>query len=102
MIISVDVLTGEITELPDLVSEQNATLYPNAQGFMQALKSYLGIIAANTLAVSYPLYFATIQEQDWDSLQVLTNDAKTKNIITQEQYVEIYNLANQFSIPINL
>lgn len=76
---------------------------PDGAGFLQAVKTGIGgIIAANRLAVAYPLYFATIMTAEWADLEALTIDAKARVILTAEQYEEIKVLAAHYNIPINL
>jgi hypothetical protein len=76
---------------------------PDVQGFTQALKTALGgIIGANAIAVAYPLFFTALQTSEWDDVQALLIDAKTKTLLTTDQYAEIKTLAETYNIPINL
>jgi hypothetical protein len=76
---------------------------PNPSGFIQAIKNGLGgIVAANSVAVAYPLFFAAVQEQHWPDVQALLVDAKTKNLLTTQQYADIKTAAATFNIPVTL
>ncbi|MFZ2405544.1 MAG: hypothetical protein WAW41_10435 [Methylobacter sp.] len=70
-------------------------------GFVQALKVTLGgIVQANALAVSYPLFFAAVQSGDWVGVQELIVDAKTKSLISTDQFAAIKAAALECNIPI--
>lgn len=76
---------------------------PDPAAFEQSLKSAIGgILAANTLAVAYPLFFGSIQSQAWDDVQAMLVDAKAKSAITAAQYKAIKAAATQCNIPITL
>lgn len=72
-------------------------------GFAQAVKAALGgIVAANALAVAYPLFFSAVQSCVWADVQALVLDANAKAVITSAQYNAIKSAAAQFNIPITL
>lgn len=75
---------------------------PDANGFIQAVKSELGGILAISAIPSASLVFAAIQSQQWADAQVLVIDAKDKAIITLAQYDAIKSAAELFNIPIVL
>lgn len=86
---------------------QSATLYvapaPDPNGFAQAVKTGLGcVVAANALAVAYPLFFAAVQDGMWADLQALVIDAKTKAVVTTAQYNAIKAATATFNIPVTL
>lgn len=76
---------------------------PNSTGFIQDIKNALGgIVAANAVAVTYPLFFTAVQEQHWLDVQVLLIDAKTKNMLTTQQYSDIKTAVLNNNIPLTL
>ena len=76
---------------------------PNPTGFIEAVKVSLGgIVGANSLSVSYPLFFTTIQSGVWADAQALIVDALAKSVITSVQYASIKAAALQYNIPISL
>lgn len=78
-------------------------LLPNPVGFTQAIKSGLGgIVSVNALAVAYPLFFEAIATQQWEDVHTLIQDAKTKLVISADQYAAIKVAATTFNIPITL
>ena len=80
-----------------------AALLPNPAAFNAAIKTGVGgIIEANTLSVAYPLFFATIEQQNWTDVQALILDAQSKAVITAEQYAAIKAAAASFNIPVIL
>lgn len=75
---------------------------PDVDGFIQAVKVGLGgIVAVNSLATLYPLFFPAAQAQNWADVNLLLLDAKTKTVITLAQYNAILNLAVTYNIPLN-
>jgi len=75
----------------------------DANGFAQSVKLALGgIIGANALAVSYPLFNQAVQEQNWSDVQELIIDAKTKSVLSTSQYIAIKTAAANNNIPITL
>ena len=85
--------------IPQSILDAKAAL-PNISGFIATLKLDMGIIECNALAVSYPLFFTSIRESDWDSVQMLAIDAK--KILSTEQYNTIKTIALANNIPIKL
>lgn len=76
---------------------------PNAPAFEQAIKPALGgILAANALAVAYPLFFGALQNRAWEDVETMLVDAKSKSVIIAAQYNAIKNAATQFNIPLTL
>ena len=90
------------TNLPNL-NGIPATPPPNGPAFAQAVKTALGgILGANTLAVSYPLFFAAVQTGVWADVQAIILDANTKATINAAQYAAIKTAAGLSNIPITL
>lgn len=79
----------------------NATqIQPDINGFIQTIKIGLGgIMAVNSLAIVYPLFFAAVQSGEWDDVRDLVIDAKTKSVITTAQYNAIKSAAEAANIP---
>ena len=61
-----------------------------------------GIIGANAIAVAYPLFFTALDTKQWNDVDALLEDAKSKSLLTDEQYAGIQVLATEFNIPITL
>jgi len=79
------------------------TALPNPTGFAQAVKTGLGgIVAANSIAVAYPLFFAAISSGEWADVQALILDAQSKAVINSTQYANIKAAATANNIPITL
>jgi hypothetical protein len=92
---------GTVFILPVIIP--SISTLPDPSGFIQAIKNGLGgIVAANSVAVAYPLFFAAVQEQHWPDTQALLIDAKTKNLLTDQQYLDIKTAAATFNIPVTL
>ncbi|MFA6076365.1 MAG: hypothetical protein WC778_11110, partial [Negativicutes bacterium] len=65
-----DAHDGAVFISPVIIPAVSTT--PNPSGFIQAIKNGLGgIVAANSVAVAYPLFFAAVQEQHWPDVQAL-------------------------------
>ncbi len=78
-------------------------LPPNSAGFEQAVKTALGgALAANSLAMSYPLFFPAVANGVWSDVQAFIIDANTKILITSTQYTAIKAAAAANYIPITL
>jgi hypothetical protein len=76
---------------------------PDAEGFAQAVKAGVGgIVAANALATSYPLFFAAVQAQQWADVQALILDAQAKGVLNSGQYAAFKAAAEQFHVPVTL
>lgn len=76
---------------------------PDPAGFEKAIKSAVGgILGANALAVAYPLFFVTAQNQAWEDVQAILVDAEAKGVISATQYEAIKAAAAQFNIPVTL
>lgn len=89
---------GGIPEAADFIAP-----HPDGLGFAQAIKAGLGgIVAANALAVAYPLFFTAVQIGNWPDVQALIIDAKTKSLLTTQQYSDIKTAATTFNIPVVL
>lgn len=92
------ILIDNKTKKQDILDKQ-----PNASKFIQDIKFNIGgIVEANNLARSYPLYFSAIQTEQWGDVEELTLDAKITKIINPVQYDGIKNAAIANNIPINL
>ena len=71
---------------------------PDGVGFEQAIKNGVGgILAANALAVVYPLFFAAVEKGNWPDVQTLILDAKAKAVLSAAQYAQFQTSAAQFN-----
>lgn len=78
-------------------------LLPRIDGFIQSIKSGLGgIVAANSLAIRYPLFFAAVSSAQWPDVQALILDAQSKSVINPTQYAAIKSAAAANNIPVSL
>lgn len=81
---------ASVTELEDI-------------GFLNSFNNSLGgVLAANTIAVAYPLLFIAIEEENWHDVGVLILDAKKNLTISNSQYSALKNVFSIHSIPIQL
>jgi hypothetical protein len=79
------------------------TPIPDANGFIQAIKTALGgIMASNTLAIAYPLFFSAVQSGAWLDVQALIIDAHTKTLLTDTQYSAFKAAAVTYNVPVTL
>ena len=104
-------IAKQATEAAAAIAEQEASASaaalaaaaPKVDGFVQAIKTGLGgIVATNSLAIQYPLFFAAISSAVWPDVQELILDAQSKSVITPTQYAAIKSAAVANNIPITL
>lgn len=75
----------------------------DVNGFTQACKTAAGgIVAANTLAKAYPLFFAAIEQQQWADVQTLIIDAHGDATLNDVDYAAFKAAAVTYNIPITL
>lgn len=88
---------------PLYIAFMTPTVAPDGAGFIQTVKTALGgIVAANALAVAYPLFYQTVQDQHWADVQTLIIDAKATGKITAAQYTAFKAAASSHNIPVTL
>lgn len=93
----------QVSTIQSSIAAAAQAALPNPTGFIEAVKVSLGgIVGANSLSVSYPLFFTTIQSGVWADAQALIVDALAKSVITSVQYASIKAAALQYNIPISL
>jgi hypothetical protein len=91
-------IAGNLTTIP---TPPNTS--PDGNGFEQAIKSGVGgVLAANALAVVYPLFFAAVEKGNWLDVQTLVLDANAKAVLSPTQYTQFQAAAITFRIPIVL
>lgn len=79
------------------------TTAPDGDGFLIALKTAMGsVVAANVLAVAYPLFFTAISLQEWSDVLALIVDAHSKGVLSAVQYADFGAAVAAFNIPIIL
>lgn len=79
------------------------TPQPNGPGFISAVKAALGgVLAANTLATLYPLFFPALQQGDWADVQAIIEAANTAGHLTSTQYAAVKSATVANNIPVTL
>ena len=88
---------------PEIIAFLKPVVIIDGSGFAQAIKAGVGgIVAANALAIVYPLFFSAVELANWPDVQALILDAQTKSVLNQTQYAAFKTAAAAFNIPIEL
>lgn len=95
-----DVVESEVTP------EQYAALLPaipDPGGFLVELKSAVGgVVQANQLSRAYPLFQTAVQQRMFTDVSALVVDAKNTQVLSQQQYDTIKQLATKYRLPLVL
>lgn len=76
---------------------------PKPDAFIDKLKAAMGgIIASNTLARAYPLFYPAVQQQIWPDVEALIIDAHSTAVLSDDQYAAFKQLALDSHLPITL
>ena len=87
--------------IPILVDRPELAPSPNVAGFVSAIKSEIGIVAAASITGS-ALMFSALQMGDLADASALIDNALTLNQITTEQHSAIKAAALTFHMPLTL
>ena len=85
--------------IPILVDRPELAPCPNVAGFVSAIKSEIGIVAAASITGS-ALMFSALQMGDLADASALIDNALTLNQITTEQHSAIKAAALTFHVPL--
>ena len=76
---------------------------PNVPGFVAALKNAMGgIVASNSLAKAYPLFYPALETGQFADAQALIIDAHTTGVLSDKQYAAFGQFAATYHLPITL
>ena len=87
--------------LPVLVDRPMPPPSPNVPGFVSAIKSEVGIVAAASITGS-TLMFSALQLGEWSDASALIDNALTQTQITIAQHSAIKSAALLFNVPLTL
>jgi len=91
-------VSGEFGEIGPFVPDTT----PNGYGFKESIKQELGILEMNKLVFTYPMLFSCIDENDWPNTRVIFLNAKSTNVLDDNQCEIIETNAARFNLPIML
>jgi hypothetical protein len=92
-------ISGAWKEIADPTPVVDTT--PDPAGFLHACRQGLGgIVSITKSQLPYAAFFFSVQNQLWDDVQSLLQDAGTSHFLTTNQLNAIRNLVIQYKIPV--